>query len=412
MSEGTYVTSATINLYNGVSLIGAGKGSTIIKSSYDGYILQNQFASGTYTNEGSSVKNLLIIGDRTKTSQVGIGLLRDVNGYFENVGIFQTGSHGWSLKQCLQTQLSNIEAVQCVGNGIKLNSGQISWADPTSNGYPCNVVGCISGHFYQNDAEGIYLTGECSSCLFLNCVSEYNYNSSPSNTGYNIKIDCKSVTPNQFTNTWCEGPCQAHIYVDTGGGSQANRITNLNHYSNGLTGNVDRAIIVNIGVIYLEGAYGQAAPYKLINGSIAPFRVTKATGVIYANNLNGNTIYNNRYIEDETGATTGLLNNVKMNNFGITYELGYSYGTSGIASQRWADETQSFPFLQIVPGFGLMLGDGTAAPTAQILSSTGSPNGAIIASPGSLYLNTSGGAGTTLYIKESGVGTNTGWVGK
>jgi hypothetical protein len=42
----------------------------------------------------------------------------------------------------------------------------------------------------------------------------------------------------------------------------------------------------------------------------------------------------------------------------------------------------------------------------------GSPNGAVTASPGSLYLNTSGGAGTTLYVKESGAGTNTGWVGK
>ncbi len=42
---------------------------------------------------------------------------------------------------------------------------------------------------------------------------------------------------------------------------------------------------------------------------------------------------------------------------------------------------------------------------------TGTPNGAITAVPGSLYLNESGGAGTTLYVKESGTG-NTGWVAK
>ena len=42
----------------------------------------------------------------------------------------------------------------------------------------------------------------------------------------------------------------------------------------------------------------------------------------------------------------------------------------------------------------------------------GSPNGAIVGSPGDVYLNTSGGAGTTLYVKESGAATNTGWVGK
>ena len=43
---------------------------------------------------------------------------------------------------------------------------------------------------------------------------------------------------------------------------------------------------------------------------------------------------------------------------------------------------------------------------------SGSPNGVVTASPPALYLNRSGGAGTTLYVKESGTNTNTGWVGK
>ncbi len=43
---------------------------------------------------------------------------------------------------------------------------------------------------------------------------------------------------------------------------------------------------------------------------------------------------------------------------------------------------------------------------------SGSPNGAVVASPPALYLNRAAGAATTLYVKESGVGTNTGWVGK
>lgn len=42
---------------------------------------------------------------------------------------------------------------------------------------------------------------------------------------------------------------------------------------------------------------------------------------------------------------------------------------------------------------------------------TGSPEGAVTAPVGSLYTDTSGGAGTTLYVKESGAG-NTGWVAK
>ena len=42
---------------------------------------------------------------------------------------------------------------------------------------------------------------------------------------------------------------------------------------------------------------------------------------------------------------------------------------------------------------------------------TGSPETVVTAGMGSLYLNKSGGAGTTLYVKQSGSG-NTGWIGK
>lgn len=42
---------------------------------------------------------------------------------------------------------------------------------------------------------------------------------------------------------------------------------------------------------------------------------------------------------------------------------------------------------------------------------SGSPEGVVTADTGSLYCNTAGGAGTTLYVKQSGSG-NTGWVGK
>jgi len=49
-------------------------------------------------------------------------------------------------------------------------------------------------------------------------------------------------------------------------------------------------------------------------------------------------------------------------------------------------------------------------------SGTGDPNGFIMGFPGCLFTRTDGGAGTTLYVKETGgtptVPTNTGWVGK
>jgi hypothetical protein len=52
-----------------------------------------------------------------------------------------------------------------------------------------------------------------------------------------------------------------------------------------------------------------------------------------------------------------------------------------------------------------------AAPQSWLLRGADSPEGAVTASIGSLFLRTNGGAGTTLYIKESGAG-NTGWAAK
>jgi len=54
---------------------------------------------------------------------------------------------------------------------------------------------------------------------------------------------------------------------------------------------------------------------------------------------------------------------------------------------------------------------GKPAALALLYTGTGSPETVITAPVGSLYLRTDGGAGTTLYVKESGTG-NTGWIGK
>ena len=59
-------------------------------------------------------------------------------------------------------------------------------------------------------------------------------------------------------------------------------------------------------------------------------------------------------------------------------------------------------------------GDGTsggASSGPRWRTSTGSPEGVVVGSVGDLYSDTTGGAGTTLYVKETGVG-NTGWAAK
>jgi hypothetical protein len=47
-----------------------------------------------------------------------------------------------------------------------------------------------------------------------------------------------------------------------------------------------------------------------------------------------------------------------------------------------------------------------------IFVGTGSPAGVLAAAVGSLYLRTDGGTSTTLYVKETGAATTSGWVAK
>lgn len=42
----------------------------------------------------------------------------------------------------------------------------------------------------------------------------------------------------------------------------------------------------------------------------------------------------------------------------------------------------------------------------------GTPEGNVTGNVGDLCINTNGGAGTTLYVKETGNNTSTGWVAK
>lgn len=68
--------------------------------------------------------------------------------------------------------------------------------------------------------------------------------------------------------------------------------------------------------------------------------------------------------------------------------------------------------LQFRQGLFRLVGVRTnGAAFAAVMGGSGSPEGVITGSPGYIYLRTDGGAGTSLYVKESGTG-NTGWVAK
>jgi len=101
-------------------------------------------------------------------------------------------------------------------------------------------------------------------------------------------------------------------------------------------------------------------------------------------------------IEDSAAAGSGAL---WLGNVGSRIQATGTnmYLTANAIFMRKTDLTNS--------GLKLFLG-GTS--DASIQAGTGSPQSVVTANPGSMFLRQDGGAGTTLYIKESGTGTS-GW---
>jgi hypothetical protein len=139
-----------------------------------------------------------------------------------------------------------------------------------------------------------------------------------------------------------------------------------------------------------------------------------------ANNSNGslqvggNAAFCGRFSWDATGATAGtvFLDNT-TNDSGTRIQSRLR--TDGSAVIGWtlqvtggvADLTVNTGNLIIgTAGKGVTLPGGITW-----TSGSGSPEGVVTAPVGSLFSRTDGGAGTSLYVKQSGSG-NTGWVGK
>jgi hypothetical protein len=68
-------------------------------------------------------------------------------------------------------------------------------------------------------------------------------------------------------------------------------------------------------------------------------------------------------------------------------------------------------FTATAAGDFLLPGAVVVKGATRINAGTGNPNGVVSGSPGDLYLNQSGGANATLWVKESTTGT-AGWVAK
>lgn len=86
-------------------------------------------------------------------------------------------------------------------------------------------------------------------------------------------------------------------------------------------------------------------------------------------------------------------------------------GRAKLPAQTPQVPAESFFAFDLLYRFLLGLDADVTAAEARVLRGAGSPESNVVAPIGTLYLRSDGGAGTTLYVKESGTG-NTGWVAK
>lgn len=366
--HGDYLITS-LETYENLTLRGAGIYSTRLVSSYNGSVLINNVTSGSYDKSGINISDLSIKGDRTKTSQCLIDLLRPYWGGITNVQVYQSGGVGVRVRQGLGFELKNVVAHANVGDGIVITDGIISWATPTPNNLPSNAVMVVNCHGSFNDGAGIRLgNGEVNGTYVVGGAYEYNYYSSGNNVGYQIHITCGTNIENVFSDIWVEGPAEAHVFVDSSTSASLTKLVRLHHYGNGVSGNVDRALIVDQGTVMLHEAIGHGDSYKTISGSNAPFRLNKAggTAAIYNWFARGSTITNNNFIEDETGAVTGLTNYAFQNNYGRSYGNTTHTGGTGQIIHSYFKEGDAHPFITFVPTVGLGFGSGSAAADAYI----------------------------------------------
>ncbi len=118
-----------------------------------------------------------------------------------------------------------------------------------------------------------------------------------------------------------------------------------------------------------------------------------------------------------SGSAAGMTIGLNVAAFGTKANSSAMLIQASGAASNWLQGLTFFPNSIIAGGYllnALGLVGANIFRTSTVLMNVGSgtPEGSVTASPGSLYLNTAGGAGTTLYVKQSGSATNTGWVGK
>lgn len=283
--------------------------------------------------------------------------------------------------------------------------------------YGCEIEGNNRGGTATDGIKVIELStaGKVSfySCHMEDNPGQYNiFYSSPGNRFLNL-VGCEVIPGDDCGNC---------LYMDAGqlsiiGSRVTNNTGNQIYFNSGATGFIDcnfsGALSGSLDKVlqYKDGALSFAGK----NSSVAAITATSTYGIAVdaigknrfidsSYNRLGYTQYNGIACDpnEEWSLSVNNKNSLVVNRTGGNeVEPGDATQSFGSAAIRWGTAYTNH----------VNTGDITVSGGALISSGYNSPEGVITAVVGSLYLCLNGGAGTTLYVKQSGTG-NTGWVGK
>lgn len=146
-------------------------------------------------------------------------------------------------------------------------------------------------------------------------------------------------------------------------------------------------------LLTLSGAAGNTVISTLGQGTLGEVQISRTTGdaLRLTSTVNGRLSVDSLFgWSSGNGANTARDTTLYRDSAGV---VGINAGVSNTA-------TGSFKAATFVVG------------AATIRSGTGTPASAVTGNVGDIFLRTDGGTSTTLYVKETGNGTNTGWVAK
>lgn len=371
---------------------------------------QSLFDNVNVSGAGTSLTTSLMgtIFDLYSTKNLNI-----INGSFQNFdtfmdahddteGIFISGNHIIAGRRGVVSENNTGNAFWVVDNHFNTTLSAVELGDGSANGGNHSV---IKGNF----------------CIVFNDIAE---DATTPYVGIDVCSSFNTIHSNQILRTATTKDSTAiRLKANTAG----TRVATENTVSDNIGNQLSRNIVLNAGVlnndVYGNNRIGISLVNDIIdNGTNTRYWILDTDGnrfmtkdiklcdtgkaasrsIAFYSSTNPTVATANLRV---SGGVAGVGNDGTGEFTGITFAVknlradGNATRENGATSFRWAN-TWSVNYV-----FG-------ATGNAKLTSGTGSPEGVVAASLGSMYTNVDGGSGTTLYVKESGGTGNTGWVAK